>query len=150
MEGKRRHLRTSLRIVLLALVAVALLGSCQVAGLLFGVTIDQRIKEFSDGYTGGSYATLYTNFSDNTTQKSAMKDPTFWDTTPFAAINQPQAISTYSVSSSTVTGNFSNTNGSFDLSMQMEQSGTDWYILSITLTPKFTTPAGPTTIKRIH
>ena len=140
----------TLKLIVLAFVATAVLGSCQVAGLLFGVTIDQRVKDFSNGYTSGQYASLYTNFSDNTQQKAAMKDPTFWDSTPFASSDQPQAFSTYTISGSTVTGTFSNGNGSFDLSMQMEQSGTDWYILSITLTPKFTTSAGPTTIKHIR
>jgi hypothetical protein len=150
MEQIRRRFQGPLRLLLLGVVAVALLGACQVVNLLFGVTIDNRIKDFSDGYTSGSYATLYKNFSDNTAQKNAMKDPTFWDSTPFAAGNQPQALKTYSLKGSTVTGTFSNHYVSYDLTMEMEQTGMDWYILSITLSPKFPTSAGPTVIKRIQ
>ena len=142
MEEHGRRLHILLRIAALAGVALLLLGSCQVASLLFGVTIDQRIKDFSSGYTGGDYANLYSNFSDSTQQKNAMKDPTFWDSTPFASANGPKAIATYSINNSTVTGIFSNANGDFDLTMQMQESGIDWYILS--------TLAGPTDIKLLH
>lgn len=142
--------RRGVRLLLIAALTIAALSSCQVASLLFGVTIDQRIRDFSSGYVNGDYPTLYKNFSTNTQDRNAMKAGTsYWSNTPFASTDGPQAINNYNVSGSTVTGTFSNSNATFDFTMQMQESGMDWYILSLTLSAPSGSSSGSYQIKRI-
>ena len=129
--GRTRH---ALRLLAVGLLALATLSSCQVIGLLFGVTIGERIKDFSDGYTSGDYANLYKNFSTSTGQYDAMKSSSYWSGSPFDSADGPQPITSYSVKGSTVTGTFSNANADFAFTMQMQQQGFDWYILSLSMT----------------
>lgn len=145
MEARSRRKRHALRLLLVGLFAVAVLSSCQLMSLLFGVTIDERIKDFSNGYTSGDYTNLYKNFSSTSTQEyNNIKPSSYWSNTPFDSSYHPKAITSYSVSGSTVTGTFTNDNGNYSFTMQMQESGINWYIQSLSLQPAGSTSSTPT------
>jgi len=129
----RRVLRT-VRLAALPLLVLAALASCNLMGS-GPLTIKECITDFSNGYTGGNYSTLYTYFSSvGTSMYSQIKPATYWDLTPFASGNGPDALSGYTINSTTVTGTFTNANGTYDLSITMEQDGLYWYIKTLDLT----------------
>lgn len=138
--GKRmdaRIVRHTAKLAGLTVLFVSLLASCQVVGLLFGVTIAQRVQDFSTGYTDGEYASLYRDFASANQNKRTIKTSAYWEGTPFASANDPKPLAGYNIEGSTVTGTFMNNNGTYDLTMEMAKIGIDWYIKSITLSRKF-------------
>lgn len=132
-----RAMRRTLRFTGLSVITLAILASCNLMNT--GPTsIAQCLSEFSSGYTGGSYGTLYTYFSQNTTDYGAMKAASFWDTTEFASANSPHALSGYTISGTTVTGPFYDSNfptgvtsPTATITITMEQDGLYWYIRTL-------------------
>ena len=115
--------------------------------------MDARISSFNSQLKSSDYTNLYTNFSaDQTQQYSQMKSATYWDSTPFATADGPGQITmTNTTDPSNVTGSYSNANATFSVVMTMAKTGSDYFIVTLTLTPvPNPTNAAPFVIKRIR
>lgn len=120
--------KIKLFLVLIVLVLLTGLSSCDLFVSFFGTTIDDRIEAFNDDVAAGNYSELKSHFHSDTVQRDDMTE-TYW-TTKIQFANKTQIVN-YSVSGTTVTG-FEDYQGD-EVVLAMKREGLDYMILSLTI-----------------
>lgn len=95
--------KMKLGLIVIVLLLLMGLSSCDLFVSFFGTTIDDRIDAFNDDSSAGNLSKLYTHFHSDTVDRDSMKnDPVnYWNGTVF--YNEAEIIN-YSVSGTTVNG----------------------------------------------
>lgn len=117
-----RKMKPGLILIILLMLLMGL-SSCDLFVSFFGTTIDDRIDAFNDDTAAGNISKLYTHFHSDTADYTSMKnDPgTYWFGSVFESGAQ---IINYSVSGTTVTG--TETGSDQSCVVEMKREGLDY------------------------
>jgi len=122
--------------ILMVVLFIAGLSSCDLFVSFFGTTIDERVDSFrddvDDAQLSQDYSDLYTHFHSDTIDRDLMKndpngDTGYWSDLPFYH-DTGDNISTYSVSGTSVSGSMESPNS---FTMEMKKEGLNYMIYHI-------------------